>query len=87
MARVFAPRYRYVNTSSPIHGLDAASKGIWLLAINILAFLLPDPFWLGLLFLSAVVVGLLANLGWRRLCVAFRSLKSLVLFLLLALYS
>lgn len=82
MARMLAPRYRYVNIPSPIHGLDAASKGIWLLAINILAFLLPDPFWLGLLFLSAVVVGLLANLGWRRLFEALKPLKSLVLFLL-----
>jgi len=82
MVRMLVPRYRYVKVSSLIHGLDAASKGIWLLAVNVLAFLLPDPFWLGLLFLSAVLVGLLANLGWRRLFEAMKPLKSFVLFLL-----
>jgi len=75
------PRYKYVNVSSFIHSLNPISKAIWLICVSILSFILPDPLLIGILFLSVLLVGVLANLGARRLISAMRSLSPLLLFL------
>ena len=64
------------------HSLSPVSKTVWLVCVSVLAFVLPDPLWLSLLFLSVLSVGLAARLGWGRLLDAMRPLRPLLLIML-----
>ncbi|MBS7609972.1 energy-coupling factor transporter transmembrane protein EcfT [Candidatus Bathyarchaeota archaeon] len=70
-----ALRYSYVNVQSRVHDLNPLSKTLWLLCINLLSFVLPDPAWLAILFLTIFCIGFTARLGLKRLVDAMKPLK------------
>ncbi|NHV98405.1 MAG: energy-coupling factor transporter transmembrane protein EcfT [Thaumarchaeota archaeon] len=75
-------KYTYVNVDSKVHNLNPIVKVLWITCVDVLAILVWDIAWLGLIFLSVFAVGLAANLGRRRLLDAMRPLKPLVIILL-----
>jgi len=56
----------YIPGDSFFHKLDIRSKLLWFITINVLAFLFWDPFYVGIVLLSVVLAGIIAQVPYQR---------------------
>lgn len=73
----------YVEKSSLIHRLDPRTKIIWALGTFFLTMTFNDPRFLGLIFVTIIMTGIIAKIPISRFIFVFKAISLLVLFALI----